>query len=315
MFFPKTSARRHPGVARLSFAGIVVALLLLLAACGGSQNSSSGGTASSTPSSSSKAAVPAPNDLITPGYLTVGSDTTYPPQESIDPTTNQPVGFDIDLIKAVAQKMGLTARIQSAGFDSIIPSLDSKRFDVVISAMTITPDREQKVDFVPYFSAGESLLVQKGNPMHIKTVADLCGQPVAVENGTIEQTDLQTASANCKKAGKSAINVTVLPTQTAVIQLLATNRVVATYQDSPVTDYYLKLHAGQFDIGGSVINAAPEGIAIRKGDTSMLNAVKTAFNDVKADGTYHALIEKWGLTSGELTGSTSDVMDQRFSIA
>lgn len=315
MLFPKTGARRHSSLATLSFGGFLIALLLLLAACGGSQTSSSSSSTSSSSSSPAKAAIPAPNDLITPGYLTVGSDTTYPPQESIDPTTNQPVGFDIDLIKAIAQRMGLTARIQSAGFDSIIPSLDSKRFDVVISAMTITSDRQQKVDFVPYFSAGESLLVQKGNPKNIKTVADLCGQPVSVENGTIEQTDLQTASANCKKAGKAAIDVTVLPTQTAVIQLLATNRVVATYQDSPVTDYYLKMHAGQFDVGGSVINAAPEGIAVRKNDTSMLTAVKAAFSAMKSDGSYHVLIQKWGLTSGELTGSTSYMLDQRFSIA
>src|SRR5690348_7653983 len=146
MFFPKSSARRHSSLARLSLGGFMIALLLLLAACGGSQTTSSGGSTSSTSSPPAKASIPAPNDLITSGFLTVGSDTTYPPQESIDPATNQAVGFDIDLIKAIAQRMGLTARIQSAGFDSIIPSLDSKRFDVVISAMTINPAREQKVD-------------------------------------------------------------------------------------------------------------------------------------------------------------------------
>src|SRR5207249_2650 len=154
----------------------------------------------------------------TPGVLTVGSDTTYAPQEYIDTATNQATGFDIDLIKAIAQRMGLTARVQTAKFDSIIPSLDSKRFDVAISAMTITPDRQQKVDFVPYFNAGESLLVQKGNPKSIKSVTDLCGLNVGVQNSTVEQTDLQTASDNCKKAGKPTINMTVLQDQTAVIQ-------------------------------------------------------------------------------------------------
>jgi polar amino acid transport system substrate-binding protein len=311
MFLPKTSARRHSSLARLSFGGFLIALLLLLAACGGT--SSSGG---STSSSSAKASIPAPKDLITPGYLTVGSDTTYPPQESIDPTTNQPVGFDIDLIKGIAQHMGLTARIQSANFDSIISSLDSRRFDVVISAMTINPVREQKVDFVPYFRAGESILVQKGNPKHITGLMDLCGLTVGVENGTVEQAELQTQDTNnCKKAGKPAITVDTLQSQTAVIQLLATGRVAATYQDSPVTDYYLKLHSGQFDVGGSVISPEPEGIAVRKGDASMFNAVQAAFNAMKADGSYHALILKWGLTSGELTGSTSYMLDQRLAAA
>src|SRR5205807_4590581 len=120
-------------------------------------------------------------------------------------------------------------------------------------------------------------------------------------NGTIEQTDLQTASTACTKAGKPAINLTILANQTDVIQLLATNRVVATYQDSPVTDYYIKQNPGQFTVGGSVVNAGLEGIVVRKGDTSMFQAIQTAFNQLKADGTYHKLILKWGLTNEEVT--------------
>jgi polar amino acid transport system substrate-binding protein len=235
--------------------------------------------------------------------LIVGSDTTYAPQEYIDVTSNHAAGFDVDLISAIAQKMGLTAQVQTTGFDTIINSLASKRFDVVISAITITPDRQAKAAFIPYFNAGESLLVPKGNPKGLKTVADLCGLQVGVQTGTVEQTDLKTASTACQKAGKKAIATTVLQKQTDVIQLLATGRVDATYQDSPVTDYYLKQHQGQFDVGGSVVNAALEGIAVRKGDAAMLKAVKAAFAAVVKDGTYHKLIEKWGLTSEEISSS------------
>ncbi|HCI78648.1 MAG TPA: ABC transporter substrate-binding protein [Ktedonobacter sp.] len=277
-----------------------VLLALLLAACGstggGNTTTGSGGT---TPTS--KPSVAAPTDLLTPGTLTVGSDTTYPPQEYIDNTTKQATGFDVDLIKAVAARMGLTATIQTAQFNSIITSLQAKRFDIVISAVTINSDRQKVVDFVPYFNAGESLLVQNGNPEHISSVSDLCGKNVGVQNGTVEQSDLQTADAACKKAGKPGINMTVLQDQTAVVQLLATNRVVATYQDSPVTDYYNKLNPGRFQVGGSVVNAAPEGIVIRKGDTSMFNAVQAAFNAVKADGTYTQIINKWGLVTGAIS--------------
>lgn len=282
--------------AGLLFSGMLLVLALLLAACGsGGTTTGSGG---STPTANSQTpTVTPPNDLLTPGTLTVGSDTTYPPQEYIDTTTGKAAGFDIDLITAVAQRMGLKVNVVSTGFNTIIDSLSAKRFDVVISAMTINSDREKKVDFIPYFNAGESLLVQKGNPHNLKSVSDLCGLAVGVQNGTVEQTDLQTADANCKKAGKPSINMTVLQDQTAVVQLLATNRVVATYQDSPVTDYYIKQNPGQFEVGGSVVNAAPEGIAVRKGDTSMFNAVQTAFNSLKADGTYTNLINKWGLTS------------------
>jgi len=292
----------------VALAGCFLAVLLLLAACGGGSTTGSGSTPTANPATPT---VTPPNDLLTPGTLTVGSDTTYPPQEYIDTTTNKPAGFDIDLITAIAQRMGLQVHVVTTSFDTIIDSLVAKRFDVVISAVSVTPAREQKVDFVPYFNAGESLLVQNGNPDHITQLSDLCGQKVGVQNGTIEQSDLQTASTACTKAGKQAIQMTVLTNQTDVIQLLATNRVVATYQDSPVTDYYIKLNPGKFTVGGSVINAGPEGIVIRKGDTSMFNAVNTAFQQLRANGTYQSLINKWNLGDEELTG----MIDRRSVLA
>src|SRR6266581_915378 len=275
--------------AGLLVVGVLTVLSLLLAACGGSSGGGGGATTPKGP------------DLLTSGVLTVGSDTTYPPQEYIDNTTHQAAGFDIDLITAVAQQMGLKAKIVTISFDTIFDALSAKRFDIVMSAVSVTDERKKKFDFVPYFNAGESLLVQKGNPLNLKTVDDLCGKKVGVQNGTIEQDDLNAASKKCTSAGKPAIQMTVLTDQTEVINLLANNRVVATYQDSPVTDYYIKLNPGRFDVGGSVVNAGLEGIVIRRGDTSMFNAVQTAFNKVKSDGTYHQLILKWGLTNEEIT--------------
>src|SRR6266568_314572 len=272
IYFKARGQRTPPG---LLVVGFMVVLCLLLAACGNNTTTGS----SPTPNPATPTVAP-PNDLITPGVLTVGSDTTFPPQESIDPTTNKAVGFDIDLITAVAQRMGLQAKIVTTKFDTIIDDLVAKRFDVVMSAVSVTPERQKKVDFVPYFSAGESLLVQ---------------------NGTIEQSDSNTANKACLSNGKPAIKLTVLQDQTAVLQLMVNHRVDAIFQDSPVTDLYVKQNPGQFEVGGSVIAAGPEGIVIRKGDTSMFNAVQTAYNQLKADGTYHRLILKWGLISEELT--------------
>jgi polar amino acid transport system substrate-binding protein len=289
----KGSRRTSKG---MIFVGMLILLTMLLAACGGT---TTGGT-TPTPNPATPTVAP-PSGLITPGTLTVGSDTTYPPQEYIDTATNRAAGFDVDLITAIAQRMGLQTKVVTTSFDTIINSLVAKRFDVVISAVSVTPERQKKVDFVPYFNAGESLLVKVGNPLNIKSTADLCGQKVGVQNGTIEQTDLTTANDACKKAGKSAIEITALTNQTDVIQLLASSRVVATYQDSPVTDYFNKQHPGQFTVGGSVVNAGLEGIVVRKGDSSMLNAIQTAFNQLKANGTYNSLIQKWGLINEAIT--------------
>ena len=295
-FSLKGKAQRVPRP--MLFLGACVMLLLLLAACGTSTSTGS----SSTPVPTVNASTPtvtAPTDLVVPGTLTVGSDTTYPPQEYIDTKTGKAAGFDVDLITAIAQRMGLKVNIVTTGFDTIIDSLTAKRFDVVISAITINAARQQKVDFVPYFSAGESLLVAKGNPKNITAVTAMCGLKLGVQDGTVEQTDAQAASTACTKAGKPAIALTVLKDQTSVVQLLATNRVDATYQDSPVTDYYILQNPGQFVVGGSVVNAAPEGIAVRKGDTPMLTAVQTAFSQLKAAGTYDALFKKWDLDNSQ----------------
>jgi len=217
----------------------------------------------------------------------------------VDTASGQATGFDVDLITAMAQRMGLKAVVKKANFNTIIDDLSAHRYDVVISAITINDQRKQKADFVPYFNAGESLLVQKGNPEKLTTVKDLCGKNVGVQDGTVELDDLNAASKACKSTGKPAINLTVLKDQTDVIQLLVNRRVVATYQDSPVTDYYLSQNSGQFDIGGSVVNAAPEGIAIRKGDTAMLTAMQAAFTSIKGDGTYDGLFNKWHLNAAQ----------------
>lgn len=301
--------------------GLMILFMMFLSACGGTTAGTSGGSSGSGTSSNalpcssstnnsptptpiaSMPALAAPKDLISSGTLTVGSDTTYPPQEFIDTATGKATGFDVDLITAMAQKLGLKANVKTANFDTIIDDLSSKRYDVVISALSINADRLKKVDFVPYFQSGESLLVQKGNPMGLKCVGNLCGLNVGVQSGTIELDDLNAGSKACTQAGKPAINLTVLKDQTAVIQLLGNNRVVATYQDSPVTDYYIKQNPGQFEIGGSVVNTVPEGIAIRKGDTSMLNSMQAAFDAVKKDGTYDQLFTKWNLNASQKIGA------------
>lgn len=277
------------------YALCVVLFSLLLTACGGG-----GGTTTGTGSSSQTSAVPAPKDLINAGTLVVGSDTTYTPMEFPDPNDpNAYTGFDIDLIKEIGKRLGLQVQIQKDDFATIFKDLDNKRFDVVISSVTVNDKRKASYDFVPYFKAGESLLVPASNPKNLKTTADLCGLKVGVQTGTVEQDDLTAADKDCKSKGKTGIALTVLDSQTDVIQLLVSGRVDATYQDSPVTDYYNKQNPGKFEVGGSIVNSAPYGITIRKNDTEMLNAVQAAFKAVQSDGTYDNLFKKWGFSTDQ----------------
>src|SRR5947209_10021664 len=147
-YFVRTHTRKTPGQrvpASMLLVGIFLVLAILLTACG--SNSSTGSVPTPNPKTPT---VTPPKDLITPGTLTVGSDTTYPPLEYIDTTTNKATGFDVELITAIAQRMGLKVNVVTRKFDTIIDDLSNKRVDVVISDVTINPGRQKKADFVPY---------------------------------------------------------------------------------------------------------------------------------------------------------------------
>ncbi len=288
--------RKQWFIYRLLYIG---SLTIFLAGCVSCSNTFSPTVTHAIPTT--KSTVILPGDLVAAGFLTVGSYTNYPPQESIDQVSNTPIGFDIDLITAIAQHMNLKIKIVSTDFQNVINNLLAKNFDVAISAIIITPDLQQRVNFVPYFIGGESLLVAKGNALKIDRLEDLCGRKVAVRASTLEQKDLKLASDNCEQQKKPAIQIIVLQSQMAVIQLLMNKHVVATYQDAPVTDYFIKQNPGRFEVGGPPINMNLEGIAIRKDDTATFKGMQAAFTLVKNNGIYCALIKKWGLTSGVLT--------------
>src|ERR1700682_2153177 len=122
-----------------------------------------------------------PTNLVRPGTVTFLSDTTYPPQESIDPSTQQAVGFDIEIAQALAAKMGLTATIQKTDSPQIVGALLAKKGDAIISALQITPDLQRQVALVAYFRAGQAILVRKGDASTIGSINDLCGKKVAVQ--------------------------------------------------------------------------------------------------------------------------------------
>lgn len=293
--FPSSNNVHRSFSARLTLIAVSFLLIsLFLVACGGS--------AASVQVKPTHKPAPkvTPTYLIQSGVLMVGNYTNYPPQEYIDPRTQNPTGFDIDLIQAIAKRLNLKLQIVNLDFRSLIPSLKAKAVDIAISAIPITPDLSGQVNFVPYFNGGESLMVLKGNPHAIAKVSDLCGLSVAARSNTIEATDLQTASNDCKNNGKKPIDIHILDSQDAVVQLLLTKRVVATYQDSPVTDYAARQQAGLVEAVMPIINANPEGIAVRIQDTALFAAIQATFNKMKSDHTYHNLILKWGLVNEEL---------------
>lgn len=237
-------------------------------------------------------------DVVASGVLTVGSYTNYPPQIYVDARTHQVEGFDADLIRAIGQRLGLRVEIVSLEFASLAEYVVNGDVDLAIAAIPMTPALQKKVQFVPYLQGGEALVVQQGNPLKITGVEDLCGQHVGVKVDTLEQEDLTMQSDSCKRNGKAPIVIAAQAEQQGVIQLLLKKQVVAVYQDAPQADYFIKQYPGHFELGGPITNTTVEGIAIRKDNSSLFQAVQKALSAMRKDGTYHALIVKWGLIHG-----------------
>lgn len=246
-----------------------------------------------TPGSHAKS-VPAPSKLVSAGTLTVGSDVSYPPQEYNDAAGNA-VGMDIDIAAEIASRMGLQLKVINFKFDNLIPALQAGQFDIVVSAMTITDERKKVVNFVPYFEAGQAVLVKKGNPKGIKTLDDLSGLTAVAQQGTTEEQSLKDENTKLQQAGKPLINVLTYPTDTDAVDQLRIGRADATLHDSPVAAYYAKINP-DFEVAIPVFDSAPEGIAIAQDNADMNTAVTKAVNDMKSDGTLDKIVkDKWGI--------------------
>ncbi len=249
------------------------------------------------------------------GKLLVCSDLPYPPMEYFDENGN-PVGADIDIANEIGTRLGLKVTIVNSVFDTIIAAVKGGKCDVIISDMNITAERSKQVSQIPYFQAGQSMLVAKGNPSNINAPTDLCGQSVAAESGTTEVDYLQGTgdykgkglTADCTKAGKKPPTVVVTQKDTDALQQLQSGKVATYFADTPVAAYYVVQHPDQFQVVGQVVDPALVGFSLpcpadqtdctKAPLTPLGQAIQTAFKSMVDDGTYDKILAKWQLTTG-----------------
>ena len=222
------------------------------------------------------------------GILTVGNDTTYAPFEFMD-STNAATGFDVDLISAVASRLGLKAQIVTTAWDGIIPALQSQKFEAVISAMTITPDREKEVLFsTPYYRSDMGIVFDR--TLHaISGPDDLAGLRVGVQIGTTGETSARLISG--------LTDVRSYPDIQLAMTDLDLGRIDAVVNDYPVCAYYARDSAALSVVSVLTINQTDltqyYGIALRRDDTQLKAAIDQALTDLVKDGTYDTLYAKW----------------------
>jgi polar amino acid transport system substrate-binding protein len=293
---------------------LVGAALLVFGACTSSASSSPSASASAeasvapsaseaasasvAPSVAASPAIAVPANITSAGKLVWCVDVSYAPEEFFKADGTTPQGSDIDIANYIAKAFGVTAEIDNTGFDGIIPALNAKKCDLIISGMNDTPERAKKVAFVDYLKVGQGLLVPAGNPKGIHTLDDLSGKTVAVQLGTTNKDALDAESKALVAAGKAKIDIQTFQQDTDAFQQLKLGRVDAYSTDSPVVAYYNALpeNAGKFEIGGTPIAPAAIGIAIRQSDTELQAAVKAAVDAMYADGSLAAILKTWGMT-------------------
>jgi polar amino acid transport system substrate-binding protein len=276
--------------------------LLTLAGCGTTTGTTT--TGANCPSADTVASW----HLVSAGKLTIASDTTYAPAEYEDPANpGTYIGYDIDIAKALAKQMCLTPVIEKASFDTIItdvsgPALGSQRYDMSISSFTINDTRKQKLDMIPYFTAGESLLVPAGNPAGLTTdFTSMCGKTIAAQDGTVEIAELQDANGTGDgSSGQAAvcksnpIKILHFADQTVVVQQVVSGNADGSYQDSPVTGYYAQQSNGKLVDGPVTVQPSPEGLVVRKDNPAFETAITDALNAIRANGDYKKILQQWG---------------------
>jgi polar amino acid transport system substrate-binding protein len=234
-----------------------------------------------------------PDNLVTAGRLTYGVAASFPPYEYTQ--DGEYAGFDIEMGAALAEIMGLEPEISDMQFDGLIPALQGNRIDFINSAMYINPDREEQVDFIPYMVIGETIVVPQGNPKNIRSLDDLSGLTVAVTVGAIEETFATDHNEVLREAGKPEMTILTLPTANDAVLATQQGRADAYLHSTPGAAYLMQEMPNTFEVAAIFALDTRIGMAVRKGDTAMKEALEAALAEFVASGQYDELMAKYNL--------------------
>lgn len=221
------------------------------------------------------------------GKIVVGTEPTFPPFEFKD-ETGKVVGFDIDMVKAIAAKQGMAVEIKELPFDSLIAALQSGQIDVIASGLSITEERKKAIDYSePYFDAGLSIAI-RAKEDRIKSAADLKGKTAAVQQGS-------TGATKADELQKSGVlrGVRKFPTVPLAMMELAKGGVDVVINDKPVSEAFVAAQPGEIKLLPEVMDADSYGLGVRKGNAELVKKLNDGLAAIKEDGTIKQLKEKY----------------------
>ena len=294
----------HP--LRVSVALLLAGAAMLPAACGSSTPNGAtpnGSTPTGSATTHQARLDPALHDLLPQavkdqGFLRVGTDASYAPMESYAPNGRSIIGMDPDLGVEIGRVLGVRLQFEATDFDKLVTSLGPGDLNLAMSALTDTPERAKTADFVDYFTAGTSIVVQRGNPAGVTELNDLCGKVVAVEIATTQVDLLARTQKNC---GVQRIIVRTRPTNSDALLELRTGRAVAVPIDTPTATFLVNdsRTSSQYQLASTAqYEPAPYGIAVAKSQPGLRDAVKGALDQLLRSGVYADVLARWHVQTG-----------------
>jgi polar amino acid transport system substrate-binding protein len=298
-------------IRKIQIAALATIIAASLAACGsgGADTASSPGASVSSPTDDISAGLAVdenvrallPQSVKDKGTLVVAMELKNPPTSFIAEDGKTAVGFNPDMVRLIAKKLGLKLEIADVGFDTIIPSLQGRRYDMTATTMAPTDERVAVVDMIDYFKAGGSVAVGKGNPEGI-AVDNLCGRSVVVLKGSIQSTkrlpDL--SRSQCESKGRPAIEAIILPNIQDAMTQLSSGRVKAIYYDTPSLGWAATRQPDRFEVLTPQINTSVCAVALPK-RSELTPAVKAALQSLMGAPEYETALKRWGLTGLGIT--------------
>ncbi|MER9565454.1 MULTISPECIES: ABC transporter substrate-binding protein [unclassified Mesorhizobium] len=245
-----------------------------------------------------------PERIAQAGIIKVGIERDHPPMEYVDPASGELVGFDVDLINAIAKELGVKLEYVHSRFEGLTPNLQSKRIDLIISGMYDTPARRENFDFVDYLNAGAVFFTLDKNT-DIQKPLDLCGKVVTANRGTSYPGSVEKWSTeNCIPAGLPAIQVITDTDMASEFLYLNQGRAVGSVQGTEAIPTVLASKEGPFRTLSGPFTNVKLGIGFRKEDPELRDAVLAAAEKVFTGGKYAELIAKWKLGASAIEKPT-----------
>lgn len=242
-----------------------------------------------------------PPEVAASGTLRIATDPTYAPFEVYADDNKTVVGLDADLATSIGQLLGLQVEFVPAGFDAIIPGLASGKYDMAMSAFSVTDERKQNADFVIYHQSGSGVAVPIGNPENLSMEPmSLCGRTIGAEKGTTQGMEiLPDFSTQCEDAGKKAIDIKLFPGTDKAITALSSGRVDGVVSGTTGLGYQAKI-TGAFELAeGGDFASKPTGLVLPKG-SALTPAITAAMEQLVTLQPYRDAFEKWGINESNL---------------